>query len=120
MSKPPLPMPEPPMPIPDPEPPEPLTSPLWLVFGVIFVAALVLGCALTPNVEPQTCEADYYRGVYTLCMMLNAETAKGGSTRLVDCVGFVEAVGEKGWYERESPGFEWPIDQDVSGTSVRR
>ena len=87
---------------------------------VIFAAALVLSCALTPNVEPQTCEADYYRGVYTLCMVLNAQMVKGGSTQLVDCATLVEAAVEKGWHEKEAPGFDWPPDQDVSGASVRR
>ena len=108
------------MPIPDPEPPEPLNA-LWGVFGVVLAATLAISCVLLPpKAEPQACEADYYRGVYSLCMMLNAETAKGGSTRLVDCVGFAEAVREKGWYESEAPGFEWPPVEPVSGASVRR
>lgn len=110
----PPPMPEPPMP--EPEPPDSFR----LYLAVVFVAALALGCSLLTPAEPQTCEADYYRGVYTLCMVLNAQTAKGGSTRLVDCAKLAEEAMEKGWHDLEAPGFEWPPEQDVSGSSVRR
>ncbi len=87
---------------------------------IIFAAILVLSCSLTPKPEPQTCEADYYRGVYTLCMVLNAQVAKGGSTRLVDCGKLAEEAMEKGWHDLDAPGFEWPPEQDVSGSSARR
>ena len=88
---------------------------------VIVLAGLIfLGCALTPKVEPQTCEEDYYRGVYTLCMVLNAQAVKGGASSLVDCNKLVEEAIEKDWSDLESPGFEWPPEQDVSGSSARR
>ena len=90
------------------------------VIVVIFVAALVLSCGLTPNVEPQTCEADYYRGVYTLCMVLNAQMVKGGSTQLVNCETLVVQAIEKDWHDLEAPGFEWPPQEPVSGASVRK
>jgi len=86
---------------------------------LVWVWVLVLGCVLlTPKPEPQTCEADYYRGVYSLCMVLNAEMAKKGSTNLVACDILVkEAIG-LGWYERAAPGFEWPRE-NISGMSAR-
>ena len=101
------------MPVPDPDPPP---SPMKKIVVVIFAAALVLSCALTPNVEPQACEADYYRGVYTLCRVLNSV----GVTEFIDCDTLIEQTIEKGWYELEAPGFEWPTKQDVSGLSVRK
>ena len=114
----PRPMPEPPMPIPDPEPPP---SPMKKIIVVIFVAALVLSCSLlTQKPEPQVCEADYYRGVYTLCMVLNAQMAKNGATSLVDCETLVVQAIEKDWHDLEAPGFEWPLQEPVSGTSARR
>ena len=87
---------------------------------IIFIAALILSCSLTPKPESQTCEADYYRGVYTLCMVLNAQMAKSGVTSLVDCGKLAEEAMEKGWHDLDAPGFEWPPEQDVSGSSVRR
>ena len=90
------------------------------IIVIIFAAALVLSCALTPNVEPQTCEADYYRGVYTLCMVLNAQAAKSGATQLVDCETLVVQAIEKNWHDLDAPGFEWPPPEPVSGASVRR
>ena len=88
---------------------------------VIVLAGLIfLSCALTPKVEPQACEADYYRGVYTLCMVLNAQAVKDGASSLIDCNKLVEEASEKGWSDLDAPGFEWPPEQDVGGTSVRR
>ena len=63
-------------------------------------------------------EADYYRGVYTVCMVLNAKMAENGATNLIDCDELVRAAIERGWYEREAPGFEWPPEQDVSLTDA--
>ena len=88
-----------------------------VIVGFIFV----LSCSLlTPKPEPQTCEADYYRGVYSLCMVLNAEMSKNGSTNLVACDILVKEAIDLGWYERAAPGFEWPrpSEQDVSGTDA--
>ena len=105
------------MPIPDPEPPNGLR--IYLV--VILVAMLALACTLfTPNTEPQACEADYYRGVYTLCMVLNAQAVKGGATQLVDCATLVMQAVEKDWHDLDAPGFEWPLQEPVSGASVRK
>ena len=88
---------------------------------IILAAILVLSCStLTPKVEPQTCEADYHRGVWTLCMVLNAQMAKSGASNFIDCATMVEMAVEKGWYDLDAPGFEWPPEQDVSGTSARR
>ena len=126
----PPPMPEPPMPVPDPDPlPSPKSKMTRFVIAIAIIGALGCGIAnpippispISPvaTPEPQTCEADYYRGVYTLCMVLNAQTAKSGSTQLVDCNKLVEEAVEKDWYELEAPGFEWPLPELVSGLSVR-
>lgn len=88
--------------------------------------ASITGCFLVPLLwpepksEPQTCEEDYYRGVYTLCMVLNAQMVKGGASSLMDCGKLVEEAVEKGWHEKEAPGFEWPLPEPVSGLSARR
>ena len=108
------------MPIPDPDPPEPLNA-LWWVLGVIFAATLTISCVLfTPESEPQACEADYYRGVYTLCMVLNAQAVKGGATQLVNCETLVVQAIEKDWHDLDAPGFEWPPQEPVSGIRAKR
>ena len=64
--------------------------------------------------EPEPCE-DYVRwylqGVYSLCMILNAESARSGGTRFVDCVELVKVAHDLKWHELDAPGFEWPPEE---------
>ena len=60
----------------------------------------------TPTLTP-TCEADYYRGIYTLCMVFNIRIANTGSTTFVDCDDLIKEASENHWYEKDAPGFEW-------------
>ena len=53
----------------------------------------------------------YYRGVYSLCMLLNAKALEGGATRFVDCTEMVKVAHDLKWHEREAPGFEWPPEE---------
>ena len=114
------------MPIPDPDPPpSPMKKILRkdadIVLLLIAGLAVLLSCSmLAPKPELQSCEADYYRGVYTLCMVLNAQAVKGGATQLVDCATLVMQAVEKDWHDLDAPGFEWPLQEPVSGASVRK
>lgn len=101
--------PPPPAPTPDPGPDDDANLRVVLVGFIIGLIIFVLSCSLLASKpEPQTCEADYYRGVYSLCMVLNAEMSKNGSTNLVACDILVKEAIDLGWYERAAPGFEWP------------
>ncbi len=80
----------------------------------VLALLLLLACgALLPR-APQTCEADYYRGVYSFCMVLNAKAVEGGSTRFVNCDELVKDAIDRSWHDREAPGFEWPPAVDAS------
>ncbi|GIK36545.1 MAG: hypothetical protein BroJett011_03780 [Chloroflexota bacterium] len=46
-------------------------------------------------------EAEYYRGLYDVCV---AQTRQREM-----CLKAVGGFRAKGWYEQESPGYEWPM-----------
>lgn len=50
----------------------------------------------------------YYRGVYSFCMVLNAQALESGADRFFDCNEMVKSAYRLKWHERDTPGFEWP------------
>jgi len=63
-----------------------------------------------PHTEYGDVEA-YYRGVYSFCMVLNAQALKSGADRFFNCNEMVKSAHRLKWHEREAPGFEWPPDE---------
>lgn len=76
-------------------------------------SALVLD---SPHTEYNDAEA-YYRGVYSFCMVLNAQAMENGADRFFDCNEMVKSAYRLKWHERDAPGFEWPLKEDLSELS---
>jgi hypothetical protein len=82
--------------------------------GAFFTAGLIVGGVggyrfIEATSEPEDAEqikAEYYRGVYDVCVQ---QTKKPEF-----CLSTVKKVTDSGWYEKPSTGWQWPLDESKS------
>lgn len=65
--------------------------------GVIGVAAFAFANS-APAGDP---EAEYYRGVYDVCIAQTQQTEA--------CRDVTATFRQRGWFEKPSPGWAWPL-----------
>lgn len=82
--------------------------------SAFFAAGLIVGGVsgyrlvetTTEPEDPEQIKAEYYRGVYDVCVQ---QTKKPEF-----CLTTVKKVTDSGWYEKPSTGWQWPLDENKS------
>ena len=84
---------------------------------IILLALLLSACVPLSLGSPDCAHTEYddaeayYRGVYSFCMVLNAQAMQNGADSFFNCDEMVKSAYQLKWHERDAPGFEWPPEE---------
>ena len=70
---------------------------------------------LTITTPDLNAEAEYYRGIYDICVQYGLRGNRRLATVSKACRDYVRRLVVKGWYNGRSPGWEWPIKVEGQG-----